>query len=78
MPTGPNTSQTLVNRLKRKADEEMPNSLEGEGEEELTEEEVTDEIYCRMTTNVVGIQYYKGPELFLSDFSCLDMTIWTI
>lgn len=29
-------------------------------EEEPAEEEPRDEMYCTMTTNVVGIQYYKG------------------
>jgi len=28
--------------------------------EDVTEEEVKDELYCIMTTTVVGIQYYKG------------------
>ena len=28
--------------------------------EEATEDEVRDELYCIMTTTVVGIQYYKG------------------
>ena len=28
--------------------------------EDVTEEEIKDELYCIMTTNVVGIQYYKG------------------
>lgn len=28
--------------------------------EEVAEEEVRDELYCTMHTNVVGIQYYKG------------------
>ena len=28
--------------------------------EDLSEEEIKDELYCIMTTSVVGIQYYKG------------------
>lgn len=28
--------------------------------EEVTEDEIRDELYCIMTTTVVGIQYYKG------------------
>ncbi|KAG6887502.1 hypothetical protein C0992_012023 [Termitomyces sp. T32_za158] len=28
--------------------------------EETPDEEIADELYCRMNTNVVGIQYYKG------------------
>ena len=28
--------------------------------EDLAEEEIKDELYCVMTTTVVGIQYYKG------------------
>ena len=28
--------------------------------EEVTEEDIRDELYCIMTTTVVGIQYYKG------------------
>jgi len=31
-----------------------------EVEKEITEEEVRDELYCTMNTNVVGIQYYRG------------------
>ncbi len=27
---------------------------------EDVEEEVRDELYCEMATNVVGVQYYKG------------------
>ena len=28
--------------------------------EDVVEEEVRDELYCEMATNVVGIQYYRG------------------
>ena len=28
--------------------------------EEVTEDDIRDELYCIMTTTVVGIQYYKG------------------
>ena len=34
--------------------------VEEEIEEDSVDEEVKDEIYCTMATNVVGIQYYKG------------------
>lgn len=35
-------------------------AVEEEIEEDSVDEEVKDEIYCTMATNVVGIQYYKG------------------
>jgi SWI/SNF-related matrix-associated actin-dependent regulator of chromatin subfamily A3 len=35
-------------------------AVEEEHEEDSVDEEVKDEIYCTMATNVVGIQYYKG------------------
>lgn len=46
------------NIKKRKAEEGT--SLEEEPAEEVVEEEVKDELYCTVRTNVVGIQYYKG------------------
>lgn len=36
--------------------------------EEAPEEEVKDEIYCNLNTNVVGIQYYKG--MFGTSIKC--------
>lgn len=35
-------------------------STQANGEEEVMEEETTDDLYCTMNTNVVGIQYYRG------------------
>jgi SWI/SNF-related matrix-associated actin-dependent regulator of chromatin subfamily A3 len=39
-------------------DEELEN-------EEPQEEESVDELYCTMTTNIVGVQYYNGKVVFL-------------
>jgi SWI/SNF-related matrix-associated actin-dependent regulator of chromatin subfamily A3 len=37
--------------------------------EEPQEEEAVDELYCTMTTNIVGVQYYNGAS-FLRSFPC--------
>jgi SWI/SNF-related matrix-associated actin-dependent regulator of chromatin subfamily A3 len=34
--------------------------------QEDTEEDIVDELYCNLTTSVVGIQYYKGRNFFIS------------
>lgn len=34
--------------------------------QEDIEEEIVDELYCNLTTSVVGIQYYKGGNFFIS------------
>lgn len=34
--------------------------------QEDTEEEIVDELYCNLTTSVVGIQYYEGRNFFIS------------
>jgi SWI/SNF-related matrix-associated actin-dependent regulator of chromatin subfamily A3 len=77
-------------KKKRKADDSTPLSsnaipapvtatltrpLEEEPLEEVAEEEVRDEIYCTVHTNVVGIQYYKGlADVLLSLFTDLFLT----
>ena len=70
------------NNKKRKADETtstvptlrsvtgtLPQPSEEDQAEEVAEEEVRDELYCTMHTNVVGIQYYKGCVNTLLGFS---------
>lgn len=43
----------------------MDNSQVIEIDEDDDEEEAKDELYCMMTTKIVGVQYYKGsPQLF--------------
>lgn len=34
--------------------------------QEDVEEEIVEELYCNLTTSVVGIQYYKGQNFFIS------------
>ncbi|RDB25140.1 DNA repair protein rad5 [Hypsizygus marmoreus] len=50
------TSPPLATQIVRDA----TRRVEDEPMEEVDEEEVKDEVYCTMNTNVVGIQYYKG------------------
>lgn len=50
-PRPPTTPQTLSASSAFQQPEEV---------EDVSEEEIKDELYCIMTTTVVGIQYYKG------------------
>jgi SWI/SNF-related matrix-associated actin-dependent regulator of chromatin subfamily A3 len=50
--TAASASQSVTPTLAQPSEEDM--------NEELAEEEVRDELYCTMHTNVVGIQYYQG------------------
>lgn len=75
MPSSMTTSERATQK-KRKADQEgdvavntasrtltLPSATqlaEDETVEEIHDEEIADELYCRLNTNVVGIQYYKG------------------
>lgn len=43
----------VISQSTQQAEAELP--------EEVTEEDVRDELYCTLVTSVVGIQYYKGP-----------------
>ena len=50
-------------KKKRKAefDSQSTSQLDQEvADIDLTQEEVRDEIYCALTTKIVGVQYYKG------------------
>ena len=42
--------------------------VEEEFEEDTPEEEARDELYCSLSTNVVGVQYYKGSSTRLRPF----------
>lgn len=67
LPTRPSTSQLASSQSQPREVIDV----------DLVEEEVKDEIYCVLTTKVVGIQYYKGmpcppsshPRLTLSQVS---------
>lgn len=38
----------------------VPSPTQGDQEEEVVEEESRDELYCEMSIQVVGVQYYTG------------------
>src|SRR6266511_2522719 len=46
-------------RLKN-ASTSVPSPTQRDQEEEVVEEEQRDELYCEMSTQVVGLQYYTG------------------
>jgi SWI/SNF-related matrix-associated actin-dependent regulator of chromatin subfamily A3 len=48
----PNSDSQSIRRRSKPVEEEV--------EDDASEEEVKDELYCSLSTNVVGVQYYKG------------------
>lgn len=48
----------------------LPRYTQEEVEDIPHEEEIRDELFCIMSTNVVGIQYYKGLSMTSKEFAC--------